>query len=94
MATIELVYFHGCPNAETARSNVRAAMKGLAVPAELTEWDQLAPGAPDRIKRYGSPTVLVNGRDITGVGEGAGATCRADGAPSVAAVRAALEATA
>ena len=73
---------------------MRTALKGLAVPAELTEWDQLAPGAPDRIKRYGSPTVLVNGEDITGVGEGAGATCCAAGAPTVDTIRAALETTA
>lgn len=90
MATIELVYFEGCPHAEAARSNVQAALEGLAVPVEVTEWDQLAPGAPDRIKRYGSPTVLVNGRDVAGVGEGAGATCCAAGAPSVDTIRTAL----
>ena len=94
MTTIELVYFQGCPNADIARTNVRAALQALGRPTDITEWDQLAPEAPARIKRYGSPTILVTGRDITGVGEGTGATCRADGAPSAATIRAALEATA
>jgi len=92
MTTIELVYFQGCPNADTARTNVRTALEALGRPTDITEWDQLAPDAPAHIKRYGSPTILVNGRDITGVGESAGATCRADGAPSTDAIRAAIEA--
>ncbi|MEX0692451.1 MAG: hypothetical protein WD934_04645 [Gemmatimonadales bacterium] len=87
---IELVYFRGCPNADVARANVRAALEALGRATPVTEWDQLADGAPERIKGYGSPTVLVNGRDITGVGAAAGATCRAEGAPSVAQISAAL----
>ena len=36
-------------------------------------------------RRYGSPTVLIDGQDVTGEGAGAAAmACRADGAPSVA----------
>lgn len=87
---VELVYFGGCPHADSARANVRAALDLSAVKASLTEWDQRADDAPDRVRGFGSPTVLINGRDITGVGRATGATCRAEGAPSVDRIRRAL----
>lgn len=88
---IELIYFDGCPNAGRARANLQRALADAAVRMPVIEWEQGNPAAPPYVGAYGSPTVLVNGRDVTGVGPGAGAACRADGAPSVALVRAALE---
>ncbi len=89
---IELVYFSGCPNAGAARDNIKQALAALRLPATFAEWDQLDASAPERIRQYGSPTVLVDGRDITGVGAVEGATCRAEGAPSVETIKAALAA--
>jgi len=85
---IELVYFEGCPNALKARENIRAAIaKAFAQPIEWAEWDLTADSTPADFKRYGSPTVLVDGHDVTGDGPGNNAmACRADGAPSVKAI--------
>jgi hypothetical protein len=88
---IELVYFQGCPNVDRARDALRAALGDLGQPARWTEWDQESPEAPARVQGYGSPTVLVNGRDVRGSEPGgAGRSCRADGPPSVDDIRRAL----
>ncbi len=88
--TIELVYFEGCPNAQTARENIRAAVgEAFNEAVEWLEWDLMAESTPERFKRYGSPTVLVDGHDVTGDRPGNNAmACRADGAPSVEAITA------
>ena len=89
---IELVYFEGCPNAVAARENIQAAVAAtLSDPVVWSEWDLLAESTPEDFKRYGSPTVLVDGRDVTGDGPGDVAmACRADGAPSIEAIAAKL----
>lgn len=85
--TIELIYFDGCPNAEKARENLRAA----AGVAPWKEWNLSSDETPERFRRYGSPTVLVDGDDVTGEGgEIAAMACRADGAPSPNLIRGAL----
>lgn len=82
--SVELVYFSSCPNADPARDNIRAALAEVGAVGEWVEWDLEGPGTPDRCKVFGSPTVLVNGRDVLGApGTGVGLSCRAEGAPSV-----------
>lgn len=89
---IELVYFNGCSNVDAARANLRAALVAAKLALTWQEWEQGDPAAPSHVRRFSSPTVLVNARDVTGqeAGDG-GASCRADGAPSVELVRTALE---
>lgn len=90
--SIELIYFDGCPNAVAARENLRRAIAALGIESDWQEWEQSDPAAPDYVKQHGSPTILVDGRDVTGavVGVG-GAACRADGAPPTDTIRTALE---
>lgn len=84
---VDLVYFDGCPNADDARANLRAVLAA----GSWREWDLSSSETPDRFRRYGSPTVLVDGRDVTGDGgTTGGVACRADGAPSPQAIRKAL----
>jgi hypothetical protein len=92
---IELIYFEGCPHAGLARENLRAALAGAGRREPVVEWRQDDPTAPPYVLGHASPTVLVDGRDVTGAGAGVAADlrcCRVAGAPSVAVIRAALSA--
>jgi len=89
--SIELVFFTGCPHVERARAALREALVSEGLSPRWTEWDQHEHGTPDRVQGYGSPTILVAGRDVTGaVPSSEGSACRADGIPSLEVIRAAL----
>jgi hypothetical protein len=82
--TVELVYFKGCPHVEAARQALRSALAAMEYTPEWEEWDQESPQAPARVRGWGSPTVLIGGRDVRGGGGGVGGlACRADGPPSI-----------
>jgi hypothetical protein len=88
---IELVYFSGCPHVGEARAALRAALEAAGLPAAWREWDQTHPETPARVLGYGSPTVLIDGVDVTGrAPANAGRACRADGIPPSAAISTAL----
>jgi len=81
---VELLYFEGCPHAERARENLRAALEKAGAPAAWKEWDLAADATPRRYRRHGSPTILVDGENVTGDrGAASAMACRTDGAPSV-----------
>ena len=85
--TIELVYFKGCPNAQKARENLRSALESVGTRLDWEEWDLASETTPERYRRHGSPTVLVDGEDVTeDTGAVAAMACRADGAPSVSTI--------
>ena len=84
---IDLVYFEGCPNAASARENLRAAVEAVGADLMWSEWDLMSESTPEHFRQHGSPTVLIDGRDVTGEGQEAVAmACRADGAPSIQAI--------
>ena len=87
---VELVYFTGCPHVEAARQAIRGALALEQLPPVWREWDQHDPATPARVQRYGSPTVLVGGRDVTGAARADAAACRADGIPAQETIRAAV----
>ena len=90
---IELVYFDGCPNAEKARANLVTATGASGEDVPWREWNLSDEATPERYRRFGSPTVLVAGEDVTGAdGGNAAMACRADGAPGVDVIRQALSA--
>lgn len=89
--TVELVYLEGCPNVAAARENLGRALGAVGLPAVWREWERNDPAAPSHVRGYPSPTVLVNGRDVTGEAPGPTApACRAGGAPTVDRIRRAL----
>lgn len=61
---LELVYDPGCPRADEARALLGRALLEARLPAVWTEWCTDDPVCPDRYRSYGSPTILVNGRDV------------------------------
>ncbi len=74
---IELVYDPGCPNVAATRERLRLACARAGIESRWREWDLNAEDAPAHVHGYGSPTVLVNGEDVTGAPpEGADACCR------------------
>ena len=89
---IDLIYLDGCPNADAARSNLRVALERRAAAEGWREWELSSDETPEGLRGYGSPTVLVDGRDVAGDEGGAAAmACRAEGAPSVESILRALD---
>ncbi len=87
MPSVELVYFEGCPNANQARENIKAAIDASQGPIQWTEWDLMAESTPESFRRFGSPTVLIDGSDVTGnAAENVAMACRTDGVPSIATI--------
>lgn len=88
---IELVYFAGCPHVEAARATLREALAG-ETDARWVEWNVDDDDVPQRVARYPSPTVLVDGTplgDVTRLPAEARA-CRSGDAVTVAEIRTAL----
>ncbi|MFZ5479494.1 MAG: MerC domain-containing protein [Myxococcota bacterium] len=100
MERVVLLYDRDCPNVRAARSNLLRAFSEAGVPARWEEMDRAGPDTPAAWRGFGSPTVLVDGRDVAGLAPGDGASCRVyesagarSGAPSVDVIAAALAAT-
>jgi len=102
MAKIELIYDSSCPNIEKARERIREAQSDLNIPHEWDEWDRANPDAPDYVSGYGSPTILVKGKDVANISDGsAGDSCRlyrneqggVEGVPSVQSIKRAIGGT-
>lgn len=101
MPTVELVYDRDCPNLAEARAQLVRAFGRAKVKAHWKEWCAADPESPEHVRGYGSPTILVNGRDIAGTEDNGGPCCRlyaqADGSmqgvPSIEAIAKALDAS-
>ena len=61
---VELIYDEDCPNAQGARELIGTAIKKLRPAAEYVEHCRQDKAAPDYVRAYGSPSILVNGVDI------------------------------
>lgn len=98
---IELVYDDDCPNAGLARERLREALAASGCSVTPTEWLRTAPDTPDALQGWGSPTILIDGRDVAGQQPSESPTCRVyprpgggvDRAPSVDQIVAALDAS-
>ncbi len=98
MVRVALVYDSDCPNVDRARGQLQSALAEVGHPLEWTEWVSDDPATPGHARGHGSPTVLVNERDVS-AGVGGDRSCRlyqqADGtlsgAPPASAIVAALQ---
>lgn len=72
---IQLLIFEGCPLADAARESLQAALASLGL-RDFNEIDILDESTPDDLRRWGSPTILVDGVDVTGNDRGEGVGCR------------------
>lgn len=62
--SVELIYDGDCPNVGQARAQLLRAFGAAGLPARWREWRRDRPHAPRRIREFGSPTILVDGRDV------------------------------
>ena len=63
---VELIYDVDCPNVRAMRSLLIRAFTRTGVSARWQEWERAAPNSPEYAHRYGSPTILVDGKDVAG----------------------------
>lgn len=101
MRTVEIIYDDDCPNVPATRAQVLRAFAEAGQPPRWTEWERSDPGSPKYVRAYGSPTVLVDGKDVAGAEPSNGAACcrlypdassGVRGAPSAQAILAAIRA--
>ena len=72
---VEFIWDEDCPNIDRARTHLMRALSKADAPANWQEWDREDPEAPDYVRRYGSPTILVDGQDVGGQREDAHGHC-------------------
>lgn len=93
MPTVDFIYDADCPNVAAARANLMRALSEAGVSPRWREHRIGDPDLPEAVRGFGSPTVLVNGRDVAGSSRGSEICCRVYGgarAPSVETITAAL----
>lgn len=91
--SVELIYFTGCPNIDSARESLRDAFEKLGRPPTWQEWNLDDADAPERVRGFASPSVLVSGEHVLGDEPsdcGANA-CSALGAPAAIAIVEAIQ---
>lgn len=64
---VELVYEKTCPNIEAARVQLLHAFNEAGMTPRWQEWEVSTADAPAHVHGFGSPTILVDGMDVSGV---------------------------
>lgn len=64
---VELVYEKTCPNIEAARVQLLHAFTEAGLSPHWQEWEVSSPDAPIHVHGFGSPTILVDGLDVSGL---------------------------
>ena len=63
---VELIYEKTCPNVGPARELLHTALLRSGKTGDWIEWEVSNPDAPDYARNYGSPTILIDGKDVAG----------------------------
>ena len=77
---IQLLVFEGCPLADAARQTLEEALAIVGL-QQYEEVDILDPAAAEELRGWGSPTILVDGQDVTGDARGDSVGCRVYSGP-------------
>jgi len=88
---IQLLHFDGCPNVDAARAVLRDALAAEKLDVPVEEIDVERADAPEWARGWGSPTILIDGKDVAGQERSSGSSCcrlYADRAPSIESIRA------
>lgn len=74
---VELIYEKTCPNIKAAREQLIKAFVETGMTPHWQEWEVSSPDSPSHVHGYGSPTVLINKKDVSGeIPEGDDYCCR------------------
>lgn len=74
---VELIYDADCPNVPSIRLVLLEAFARAGLSPVWVEWERGDQASPGYVLTYGSPTILVNGRDVCGAPPGeVAASCR------------------
>ena len=75
---IKFLSFDGCPLAPEVLKVLESAVSQLrdTLQIDIEHIDLMAPDTTDELKRWGSPTILLNEQDITGAQPGDANSCR------------------
>ena len=74
---VELIYDADCPNVPSTRFVLMEAFARVGLSPVWVERERGDQANPGYVQRYGSPTILVNGRDVCGAPPGqVAASCR------------------
>jgi len=73
--TIELIYEKSCPNIKPTREQLMQAFKNTGTTPHWTEWEVSDPDFPEHARGFGSPTILVNHRDVSAADNGDNEQC-------------------
>ena len=76
--TIDFLSFEGCPLAPKVLEHLQHAIKRLSseLQVSINEVDLMDPATPESLRRWGSPTILLNDQDISGAEPGNANNCR------------------
>lgn len=72
---VELIWQRDCPNVAAARRHLLEAFSASGIPARWSEWC-LDEECPAYTRSLGSPSILVNGVDVSGGHPSGGRSCR------------------
>lgn len=75
---VQFLSFPGCPLEQQARTELEKALAECGLDS-YENVDVMAEQTAEELKSWGSPTILVNGRDVTGHQGGDGVGCRVYG---------------
>ncbi|HEY0477869.1 MAG TPA: mercuric transporter MerT family protein [Kofleriaceae bacterium] len=89
---IQLLFFPDCPNVDATRIALRDALAAEKLVLPIEEIDVEDPRAPEWARGWGSPTILIDGKDVYDQASSGASACRlyAHGAPSVEVIRSRL----
>jgi hypothetical protein len=76
MPGVELIYDADCPNVNDARANLLRAFAEAGLQPQWQEWDRGDPESPSQVRGFGSPTILVDGKDVAKAQPSGGDCCR------------------
>jgi len=76
--SVQFLTFDGCPLAPKALRHLEQAINQLQgrLKVAVRQIDLMNPATPEALKRWGSPTILLNGHDISGATPGDANSCR------------------